>query len=134
MESSTFLHSIVVKDTSPSKTMECNDSVYSGVVKDTTLSTTMEYVDSVNNGIVKVVSDKVKNVVHFFSQNVKTDNFLQSKNVDTLKVVTNDSDTIGKLDSVKTTISGWIKKNIVNYIHVAIHVLYFFEGIRKRIE
>ena len=41
--------SVAVKDTPPSKTMECNDSVYSVVVKDTSPSEIMECDDNVYN-------------------------------------------------------------------------------------
>ena len=102
MECSSFVHSSMVKDTSPFKTMKCKKSVYSSVVKDTSSSKTMECDNNINNSVVKVVSDTVKSVIPFDSQTVKTGNSLQSDNVETLKVSLNDSDTILTLDLVKT--------------------------------
>ena len=51
--------------------------------------------------VVKAVGDKVKSVVRFISETVKTSNSLQSDNVDTFKVVPYDFDIIETLDSVK---------------------------------
>ena len=48
------MHSSVVKDTFPSKTMKCDDSVH--------------------NRFVKVVHENVKSVVPFVFEKVKTDN------------------------------------------------------------
>ena len=74
MECADFVHSSVVKDTFPSKTMECDDSVYSSVVN--------------------IVNDKVKSVVPCDSETIMIDNSLKNDTLETLNVVQNDSDTI----------------------------------------
>ena len=91
MECNNSVYSGVVKNTSPAKTMESNDSVYSGVVKNTSPSKTMECDDSVQNSSVHT---KVRSVVPFVSETVKTGNSCGRDNFDTLKIVHNDSDTI----------------------------------------
>ena len=63
------MHSSVVKDTSPSKTMECDDGVYSQC------------------SVVKVVNDKAKSVVPCGSETLKTGNSLKSDTVKTENVV-----------------------------------------------
>ena len=66
--------------------MKCDFRVNSCVVKDTSPSKTIECGDSVHNSVVQVVSATVKSVV---SETVTPGNSEQSDNVDTLRMVTN---------------------------------------------
>ena len=52
MMCSNLVHSSAVKDASPFKTMEGNNSEFKGVVKDTSPSETMEGDDNVQNSFV----------------------------------------------------------------------------------
>ena len=65
-----------------------NNSVYSGVVKDTPSSETVVYDENAHNSFIHT---KVKSVVPFVSETIKTGNSCINDNVDTLKVVHNDS-------------------------------------------
>ena len=56
-----------------------------------------------DDSFFKVVHTKVKSVVPLVSETFKTGNLCVSVNVDTLKVMQNDSDTIETTNSVKTS-------------------------------
>ena len=87
MECAKNVVSDIVKDTSPSKTMACNNSVYSnvvensGVVKDTSPFETMECDDNVHSSFVHT---KVKSGFPFVSGTIGTGNSYSSDFVDTL--------------------------------------------------
>ena len=77
-----------VKDTSPYKTMEYDDSVFSSiVVKNRSPSKPTEYDGSVNRNVTKVVNCKIKTFVPCVSERVKTGNSLKSELFDTLKMI-----------------------------------------------
>ena len=112
MECAAIVHSSIVKDTSPPKTMVCDDAVYSSVVKD--------------------VNDKVKSVVLCYSETVKTDNSLKNYTVETLNVVQNNSDTVETLGSVKT--GNLIEQERHCKLHSCCNSCTYCKGIRKRKE
>ena len=81
--------------------MKCSNLVHSSVVKHTSLSKTMGCDDNVHNNCVTVVHTKVKIVVPFVSETIKTGNSCDGNNVDTLKVVQNDSETTNSIETSK---------------------------------